>query len=65
MRIRGGARQVLEENEVERFVLEELDEEESEPIGGRMDEPKLPGMIQISGCNPNGIKSNQLTGFKL
>jgi hypothetical protein len=60
MRIRGGARQVLEENEVERFVLEELNEEESEPIGGRMDEPKIPGMIRISVCNPNGIKSNQL-----
>ena len=43
----------------ERFILEELDEEESEPIGGRM-EPKRPGMIRISGCNPNGIKANQL-----
>jgi hypothetical protein len=60
MRIRGGAQQETEENEEERFILEELDEDESEPIGRRMDEPKLPDMIRISGCNPNGIKANQL-----
>jgi hypothetical protein len=27
-----------------------LDEEESEAIGGRMEDAKLPGMIRISGC---------------
>jgi hypothetical protein len=37
-----------------------LDDKESEAIGGSMEAPKLPGMIRISGCNPNGIKTNQL-----
>jgi hypothetical protein len=37
----------------ERFILTTLDEEESEAIGGRMEDAKLPGMIHISGCNPN------------
>jgi len=44
----------------ENFILDKLDDDEASPIGGRMDEPKLPGMIRISGCNPNGIKTNQL-----
>jgi hypothetical protein len=48
------------EETIRGFIMTALDDEESEPIGGRMDEPKLPGMIRISGCNPNGIKSNQL-----
>jgi hypothetical protein len=60
MRIRGGATNESEEKDEDRFILEELDDEESEPIGGLMDEPKLPGMIRISGCNPNGIKAHQL-----
>jgi hypothetical protein len=44
----------------ERFVVNELDEEETEPIGGRMDEPKLTGMTSLPGRNPNGIKAKQL-----
>jgi hypothetical protein len=40
--------------------LTSLDEEESEAIGGRMEDDKLPGMIHISGCNPNGIQAHQL-----
>jgi hypothetical protein len=40
--------------------LTTLDEEESEAIGGRIEDAKLPGMIHISGCNPNGIKAQQL-----
>jgi hypothetical protein len=40
--------------------LTTLDEEESEAIGGRMRDAKLPGMIRIYGCNPNGIKAQQL-----
>jgi hypothetical protein len=57
MRIRGGAEEeeTKEENneQDERFALEELYDDEAEPMGGRMDEPKLPGMIRISGCNLN------------
>ncbi|OEU05830.1 hypothetical protein FRACYDRAFT_257959 [Fragilariopsis cylindrus CCMP1102] len=41
-------------------VITATDDTESEPIGGTMNYPKAPGMIRISGCNPNGIKSNQL-----
>jgi hypothetical protein len=65
MRIRGGAQE--EENETnrtekeaDRFVLTALDDDEASPIGGQMDQPKLPGMIRISGFNPNGIKACQL-----
>jgi hypothetical protein len=61
IRIRGGANiEVEEEEEEARFGLEDLDEEDALPVGGRMGEPKSPGMIRISGCNPNGIKINQL-----
>jgi hypothetical protein len=66
LRLRGGAgeeekeRQTVEETVGERFILTTLDEEESEAIGGRMEDAKLPGMICISGCNPNGIKARQL-----
>jgi hypothetical protein len=52
-----------EENEpapAEHFFLIDLDEIEAESIGGRIDIPKLPGMIRISGCNPNGIQAEQL-----
>jgi hypothetical protein len=65
-RIRGGARGEAEEEEDEedeedeRYVLEDRDEADAIPIGGRMGEPKIPGMIRISRCNPNGIKTNQL-----
>lgn len=44
----------------DRFLVDDLEEIEAEPIGGRMDQPKLPGMIRISGCNPNGIRAEQL-----
>jgi hypothetical protein len=40
-------------------LLTTLDEEELEAIGGRMEDAKLPGMIRISGCNPNGTKAHQ------
>jgi hypothetical protein len=66
LRLRGGLgeeekeEQTVEETVGERFILTTLDEEESEAIGGRMEDPKLPGMIRISGCNPNGIKAHQL-----
>ena len=66
LRLRGGDGRSLTENMenedevVTRFRLDHLDEIESEPVGGTMDSPKLPGMIRISGCNPNGIKSNQV-----
>ena len=50
----------VEEEEEGRFVLNNLDEEDALPVGGQMGEPKIPGMIRISGCNPNGIKANQL-----
>jgi hypothetical protein len=56
LRLRGG----VEETVGERFILTTLDEEESVAIGGRMEDAKLPGMIRISGCNPNGIKAHQL-----
>jgi hypothetical protein len=59
MRIRGGATSGLEEEEEEveeRLVLHDLDEADAIPIGGRTGEPKLPGMIRISGCNPNRMK---------
>jgi hypothetical protein len=51
---------MVEETVGERFILTTLDEEESEAIGGRIEHAKLPGMIHISGCNPNGIKAHQL-----
>jgi hypothetical protein len=60
LRLRGGAPPDIIEIVEERFILEALDEEEAEPMGGTMEEPKLPGMIRISGCNPNGIKAGQL-----
>jgi hypothetical protein len=65
LRLRGGDGRLTEdmENEYEvatRFRLNRLDEIESEPIGGTMNSPKLPGMIRILGCNPNGIKANQV-----
>ena len=64
MRIRGGAEEEEKNGENdgqdERFALEELNDDEAEPMGGRMDEPKLPGMIRISGCNPNGIRADQV-----
>jgi hypothetical protein len=63
VRIRGGATDEAEEDEEEedeRLALDDLDEEDALPIGGQMGEPKIPGMIRISGCNPNGIKANQL-----
>jgi hypothetical protein len=41
-------------------VVEVLDAEEAEAIGGTMDTPKLPGMIRISGYNPDGIKPQEL-----
>jgi hypothetical protein len=44
----------------ESFKLNQLDEDEALPIGGLMEQSKLPGMIRISGFNPNGIKANQL-----
>jgi hypothetical protein len=37
-----------------------LDDDEAQALGGTMDQPKLPGMIRISGCNPDGIKSHEL-----
>ena len=43
-----------------RPAIDELDEEEAEAIGSPMDTPKLPGMIRISGCNPDGIKAQEL-----
>jgi hypothetical protein len=46
----------------ERFIFTTLGKEESEAIGGRMEDAKLPGMIRISGCNQNGIKAHQLKG---
>ncbi|OEU15138.1 hypothetical protein FRACYDRAFT_239817 [Fragilariopsis cylindrus CCMP1102] len=49
-----------EEEEETRLVIDDLDVEDAISIGGRMGEPKIPGMIRISGCNPNGIKANQL-----
>ena len=49
-----------EEEEETRLVIDDLDAEDAISIGGRMGEPKIPGMIRISGCNPNGIKANQL-----
>jgi hypothetical protein len=64
MRIRGGARE--EEKETHSiegatdFILTALDDEEASPVGGQMEHPKLPGMIRISGFNPNGIKACQL-----
>jgi hypothetical protein len=69
IRIRGRARGEAEEEEEEddeedeedeRYVFEDRDKTVAIPIGGRMGEPKIPGMIRISGCNPNGIKTNQL-----
>jgi hypothetical protein len=66
LRLRGGIGEVAiegqtaEETVGERFILTTLDEEESEAIGGRMEDAKLLGMIRISGCNPNGIKAHQL-----
>jgi hypothetical protein len=67
IRIRGGVRgeaaeeeEDEEDEEDERYVLEDRDETDVILIGGRMGVPKIPGMIRISGCNPNGIKTNQL-----
>jgi hypothetical protein len=66
LRLRGGVGEKVNEGQNEeeivgvRFILTTLDEEESEVIGGRMEDAKLPGMIRISGCNPNGIKAHQL-----
>jgi hypothetical protein len=59
LRLRGGVgEEEKEEQNMEetggRFILTTLDEEESEEIGGKMEHAKLPGMIRISGCNPNG-----------
>jgi hypothetical protein len=57
LRRRGGVgeeekqEQTAEETLGERSMLTTLDEEESEAIGGRMEDAKLPGMIHISGCN--------------
>jgi hypothetical protein len=48
------------EEALESFKLNQLDEDEALPIGGLMERSKLPGMIRISGFNPNGIKANQL-----
>jgi hypothetical protein len=41
-------------------IIKAKDDVEAEPIGGTMNHPKAPGMVWISGCNPNGIKTNQL-----
>jgi hypothetical protein len=67
LRLRGGVGEEEKEGQNtektgERFILTTLDEEESEAIGGRMEDVKLPGMICISGCNLNGIKAHQLKG---
>jgi hypothetical protein len=61
LRLRGGVGEEEKQGQNteetgERFILTTLDEEESEAIGGRKEDAKLPGMIRISGCNPNGIK---------
>ena len=50
----------IESDSAQHFVLNDLDETEAESIGGKMDIPKSPGMIRISGCNPNGIQAEQL-----
>jgi hypothetical protein len=42
------------------FVLDELDEDETLPIGGSMENDKIEGNIRISTWNPNGINSNQV-----
>jgi hypothetical protein len=64
LRLRGGVGGIegrTEEDTVgERFILTTLDEEESEAIGGKMEDDKLSRMIRISVSNPNGIKSHQL-----
>ena len=41
-------------------MLIEREEDEAAAIGGSMESPKLPNMICISRCNPNGIKSSNL-----
>ena len=64
MRIRGGAEERQEEHVTEEvvdgFIMNVIDDDEALPIGGTMEQPKLPGMIRISGFNPNGIKTSQL-----
>jgi hypothetical protein len=42
------------------FVLDELDEDESSPMGGSMENDKMEGNIRISTWNPNGINANQI-----
>ena len=41
-------------------IVDAIDDDEAQAIGGSMDQPKLPGMIRISGCNPDGIKPHEL-----
>jgi hypothetical protein len=65
LKLRGGVGEEEKEEQYteetgKRFILTNLDEEESEAIGGSMEDAKLPDMVRISGCNPNGIKAHQL-----
>jgi hypothetical protein len=56
LRLRGGVGEEVnkgqnkEETVGERFILTTLDEEESEAIGGRMEDAKLIGMIRLFNC---------------
>ena len=58
--IRTNGGNILPQNEIERYMLLTREEDKSAAIGGSMDLPKLPNMIRISGCNPNGIKTFNL-----
>jgi hypothetical protein len=42
------------------FVMDELDEDESSPMSGSMENDKMEGNIRISTWNPNGINTNQV-----
>jgi hypothetical protein len=40
--------------------MDELDEDESSPMGGSMENDKMEGYVRISTWNPNGINKNQV-----
>ena len=58
--IRTNGGHIFPQNKLERQMLIEREADEAIPIGESMELLKLPNMICISGCNPNGIKSSNL-----
>jgi hypothetical protein len=51
---------VQRQQQTRSFVLDDLDEDESSPMGGSMENDKMEGNIRISTWNPNGINANQV-----